>query len=58
VEKKKLVKEKLVVNEDYVKEKVKRQFKNQEKKKSAKRNKNKDKKVMKDHETIKESLLD
>jgi len=43
-----------VVNEEYVKEKVKRQFKNQEKKKVAKRNKNKDKKVMKDKEVIRD----
>jgi hypothetical protein len=40
-------KEKLVINEDYVKERVKKQFWNQEKKKQAKRNKNKDKKIMK-----------
>jgi hypothetical protein len=48
----------LMINEEYVKEKVKRQFWNKEKKTTAKRNKNKDKKVMKDNETIKDYFLD
>jgi hypothetical protein len=39
--------DKLKVNEEYVKEKAKRQFKNLEQKKRSKRNKNKDKGVMK-----------
>ena len=37
----------LKVNEEYVKERVKKQFWNKEKKQQAKRNKNKDKKTMK-----------
>jgi hypothetical protein len=55
---KKATAKKLVINEEYVKEKVKRQFWNKEKKTTAKRNKNKDKKVMKDNETIKDYFLD
>ena len=51
-------KKKLIINEEYVKEKVKKQFWNKENKSTAKRNKNKDKKVMKDQETIKDYFVD
>ena len=51
-------KKKLVVNEDYVKERVKRQFWTKEKKTQAKRNQNKDKKTMKAQETIKDYYVD
>ena len=49
---------KMTVNEDYVKDRVKKQFWNNEKKTTARRNKNKDKKVMKGIESIKEYLMD
>lgn len=48
----------MTINEDYVKDRVKKQFWNNEKKTTARRNKNKDKKIMKDNESIKEYLMD
>ena len=51
-------KKKLVINEDYVKERVKKQFWSKEKKSQARRNQNKDKKTMKAQETIKDYYLD
>jgi hypothetical protein len=47
-----------VINEEYVKEKAKKQFWNKERKGMTKRNKNKDKKVMKANETIKDYYCD
>ena len=49
---------KLVINEDYVKQRVKKQFWNNEKKSTARRNKNKDKKTMKAQETIKDYFVE
>lgn len=47
-----------MVNEDYVKQRVKKQFWNNEKKGTARRNKNKDKKTMKAQETIKDYFVE
>ena len=49
---------KLEINEDYVKQRVKKQFWNNEKKGTARRNKNKDKKTMKAQETIKDYFVE
>ena len=55
---KKVTASKLVINEDYVKQRVKKQFWNNEKKGTARRNKNKDKKTMKAQETIKDYFVE
>lgn len=47
-----------MINEDYVKEKAKKQFKNTFNKEKTKRNRNKDKKVMKANENIKDYFMD
>lgn len=49
---------KLVINEEYVKDKAKKQFSSAQRKQNSKRNRNKDKKTMKAQETIKDYFLD
>lgn len=48
----------MIVNEEYVKDRVKKQYWTNERKKMAKRNRNKDKKVMKAQECIKDYFVD